>query len=148
MKYRPNTAAILQNAALEILICERRDANGSWQFPQGGLDEGETHEQALERELEEELGLQPRDYRVITHKGPYRYLLGEGRTKKGFDGQEQRYFLLSFIGADGRLNVETVRPEFQSYKWIKPADFKLKWLPFFKHEVYRAVFKDFFDVRL
>lgn len=72
MKFRPNVAAIIQNHSAHILICERLDTAGTWQFPQGGVDFGETHVEALERELAEELSLQPWDYRIVTRKGPYR----------------------------------------------------------------------------
>ncbi len=146
MKYRPNVAVILQNKIGQILICERVSDPGSWQFPQGGVDEGETHEHALERELLEELALKPDDYKLLKRKGPYRYLLGEGRTKKGYDGQEQHYFLADFIAADSRINVATLHQEFRDFKWIKPEEFELKWLAKMKRDVYRAVFKDFFDI--
>ena len=56
-RYRPCVAALLQNAAGMILICERRDFAESWQFPQGGIDAGESPREALVRELMEELGL-------------------------------------------------------------------------------------------
>src|SRR5438067_8221410 len=56
-RYRLNVAAILQNREGKILVCERADATGAWQFPQGGVDEGETLEAALARELVEEIGL-------------------------------------------------------------------------------------------
>ena len=55
MKYRLNVAAILRNGAGKILIGERKDRSGAWQFPQGGVDEGETLAQALVRELREEI---------------------------------------------------------------------------------------------
>jgi putative (di)nucleoside polyphosphate hydrolase len=148
MKYRPNVAAILQNASGRILIGERCDLPGAWQFPQGGLAKGESHAEALVRELREELSLEPEAYRVITSKGPYRYLFKKGRVKRGYHGQEQHYFLASFHGSDLQIDVETENPEFQAARWIFPHEFRLCWLPDFKREVYRAVLKDFFEVLL
>src|SRR6187399_2625970 len=91
--YRPNVACILRNAAGEILVCERSDWPGCWQFPQGGVKGQETLLEALHREVTEELGLQSGDYRLLTSKGPYRYLFANNGKKAGFDGQEQHYFL-------------------------------------------------------
>ena len=84
LKYRTNVAAILRNAKKEILICERFGMPGAWQFPQGGIDAKETPEQALARELWEEIGVDPGDFQVVERRGPYWYLFGEGRTKKGY----------------------------------------------------------------
>ena len=148
MKYRPNVAAILQDPSGRILIGERCGLVGSWQFPQGGMDRGETREQALIRELREELSLVPEAYRVIEFKGPYRYLFKKGRVKRGYHGQEQHYFLASFHGTDSEIDVATPKPEFQSVRWIFPHEFQLNWLPDFKQEVYRAVLKDFFEIAL
>ena len=144
--YRLNAAAILQRTDGRILICERLREPGSWQFAQGGVDPGETMEQALVREMEEELSLQPGDYLVITRKGPYRYLFGRGRKKKGFDGQEQTYFLTLMTCPETKINVRTPHQEFQRARWIHPEEFDLCWLPDFKREVYRAVLFDFFGV--
>lgn len=146
IRYRPNVAAILQNDAGRILICERIDIPGAWQFPQGGVEPGESHAQALEREMREELSLAPGDYKIISHRGPYRYTLGEGRTKHGFHGQEQEYFLLQLIVPESRIDVKTAHQEFRSARWIMPAGFDLSWLPPMKREVYRSVLRDFFDV--
>src|SRR5689334_381169 len=61
-KYRPNVAGILRNRDGKILICERIHVRNAWQFPQGGVDEGETLEEALVRELWEEIGLDAKDF--------------------------------------------------------------------------------------
>lgn len=144
--YRRNAAAIVQRTDGRILICERLWEPGSWQFAQGGVDSGETMEQALVREMEEELSLRPGDYLVITRKGPYRYLFGNGRKKKGFEGQEQIYFLTLMTCPETKINVATPHQEFRRTRWIQPEEFELCWLPDFKREVYRAVLFDFFGV--
>lgn len=148
IEYRSNVAGILRNAAGQILVCERLNVPGAWQFPQGGVDAGEGLEQALGRELWEEIGVVPEDYRIIAARGPYRYLFGGGRTKKGYHGKEQHYFLCEFLAPDSRINVETAHPEFRAWKWIAPGEFRLEWLPAMKIEVYRAVFRDFFGITL
>ena len=87
-------------------------------------------------------------YRIVESKGPYRYLFPPGRTKEGFDGQEQTYFLVEFTGADSNIDVMTDQPEFLQFRWIEPSEFKIGWVPKFKREVYRRVFFDFFRVTL
>jgi putative (di)nucleoside polyphosphate hydrolase len=148
IRYRPNVAAILQNADGRILVCERIDIPGAWQFPQGGIEPGETLEQALEREMREELSLEPGDYKVLGQKGKYRYVLGEGKIKKGYHGQEQEYFLLQLVSPETCINLETPEQEFKASRWIVPSEFDLRWLPSMKREVYRHVMWDFFNVEL
>lgn len=146
--YRPNVAAILRNARGEILICERLGVDGAWQFPQGGIDGDETPEEALVREVWEEIGVKAEDFAIVERRGPYRYLFGGGRTKRGHHGKEQFYFLCDFTGREDRINVETEHPEFQAFRWIEPAQFEMRWLPEMKREVYAAVFADFFGVKI
>jgi putative (di)nucleoside polyphosphate hydrolase len=147
-RFRSNVGAILKRADGRILIGERSTVAGAWQFPQGGIKKSETPQTALSRELLEELSLASAYYRVIQSKGPYRYLFPPGRTKDGFDGQEQTYFLLEFTGTDTNLDVKTEEPEFIRIRWIEPKDFQIDWVPKFKREVYRRVFLDFFKVVL
>ena len=147
-EYRSNVAGILRNPEGRILVCERLEVEGAWQFPQGGVDEGESLEEALRRELWEEIGVVPEDYRIVETRGPYRYLFGDGRRKRGYHGKEQHYFLCDFSGPDARIRVETEHPEFRAWKWIAPAEFQTGWLPDMKLEVYRAVFRDFFKITL
>jgi putative (di)nucleoside polyphosphate hydrolase len=148
MKYSPNVAGILRNPAGHILIGERVAVAGAWQFPQGGIDPGETPEQAIQRELWEEIGVLPQDYRLLERRGPYYYLFPPGVTKKGHHGKEQWYFLADFHGSDARINVATEHPEFRAWRWVEPRAFQIAWLPEMKRAVYRQVFRDFFAVEL
>lgn len=148
MKLKLNVAGILQDQEGQILICERLDVKGAWQFPQGGVDKGETLEQALKREMREEISLKASSYTIAASKGPYRYLYPEGRLKKGFQGKEQHYFLLEFVGERSLIDIETDHPEFRDSRWIYPSDFEIAWLPEMKREVYRQVFRDFFGICL
>ena len=146
LRFRPNVGAIIKRVDGKILIGERSDVPGAWQFPQGGVKKSETALEALTRELQEEVSLEPAHYRVIKSKGPYRYLFRPGRTKEGFDGQEQIYFLIELTGPDSSIEVATEQPEFSRIRWIEPSEFKTDWVPAFKQGVYRQVFVDFFGI--
>jgi putative (di)nucleoside polyphosphate hydrolase len=147
-RYRSNVGAIIKGIDGKILIGERSNVPGAWQFPQGGVKKSENSREALSRELLEELSLAPANYRVLESKGPYRYVFPPGRTKEGFDGQEQIYFLIQFTGMDSNINIATEQPEFVQFRWIEPSQFQIDWVPGFKQDVYRQVFFDFFRVAL
>jgi len=144
LKYQTNVAGILRKPDGRIFVGERLTISNAWQFPQGGVDAGETHEDAIRRELWEEIGVLADDYRIVQKRGPYYYLFPPGITKKGQHGKEQYYFLCDYHGPDERFNVAQEHPEFRAWKWIDPADFRIEWLPEMKREVYRQVFQDFF----
>jgi putative (di)nucleoside polyphosphate hydrolase len=148
MGYKLNVAGIVRDSAGKILVCERGDAAGAWQFPQGGVDGNETLEEALARELWEEISLTAADYTIVSRKGPYRYLYGNGRMKKGNHGKEQHYFLVNLSASKSRINVDTLHPEFQDTMWIAPEEFQITWLPEMKRPVYRAVLRDFFNIEV
>ena len=145
--YRPNVAAIIRRSDHKILVGERSDRPGSWQFPQGGIKPRETPEQALERELLEEVGLPGGSYRIIERKETYRYLFDGCRTKEGFHGQEQIYFLIELLPGFEPKH-ETSEPEFRALNWIVPSEFNIEWVPPFKREVYRQVLSLFFGVQM
>ncbi len=148
--YRPNAAAVILNSVGFLLICERAKEHGAWQFPQGGIDEGENALQAVQREIHEEVGFQPEHYVIESNFTGLRYdypaeVLASILHKRGksYIGQEQTYFLC-------RLHEKAPEPkldqrEFRAYRWIDPRDFDLNWLPQFKREVYRQVMEHFFS---
>lgn len=151
VSYRPNVAALMTNCAGNLLICERATVRGAWQFPQGGVDPGESIIAALHREVSEEIGLLPAHYEVQSSRDGYRYLYPEGvREKKlkrhGSHGQEQTYFLCRLKPGAPPVNVNQRPREFRAYRWIPPEEFELDWLPDFKREVYRQVMRDFFRI--
>lgn len=136
-----------------LLICERWQVPGAWQFPQGGVDAGESADEALRREVREEIGLKPRDYEIVGSKSGYRYLYPEEvRRKKvrkhGCHGQEQEYFLCRLRPGAAEVDTNQRPREFAGHRWILPEEFDLDWLPDFKREVYREVMRDFFAIRL
>lgn len=144
--YRPNVALILRNPAGEILVCERSDWTDCWQFPQGGVKKNEAVLEALKREVREELSLKPQSYKVLTSKGPYQYLFMEGRKKDGCDGQEQTYFLAELTDENADIRFDGESDEFRAARWLRPEAYDLAWVAPMKREVYRRVFRDFFDV--
>lgn len=148
---RPNVALLLVNSEDRLLVCERKRIRNAWQFPQGGVDEGESLEEAFVREVEEEIGLPPESYTMLRQQGGYSYLYPDGLVKKKagwFKGQEQTYFLCRLHEEAPEIDITREPREFRDYQWIRPEDFQLEWLPPFKQKVYREVLHDFFDVQL
>jgi len=145
--YRQNVAALIVNTKGRLLICERKGQDGAWQFPQGGVDTGESHEDALRREVWEEVGYRPEHYSVVEKRGGYRYLYPD-YSKKKYDGQDQTYYLLRLHQYAPEPDLMKKNEEFQAYSWIYPFQFEPDWAPRFKKKVFTSVMKDFFGVRL
>jgi putative (di)nucleoside polyphosphate hydrolase len=148
-RYRPNVAAILERPKGVILVAKRYGVEDAWQFPQGGVDEGEKIEEGLYREVEEELGVGPALYEILETRSGYRYRFPNGRTKQGYDGQEQTYFRCRYMGKDRDIDLGAhSSEEFDDYRWIEPGEFLLEWVPKFKRKVYVRVFEDFYGVQI
>ena len=148
-KYRPNVAAILQRSDHKILVAERKDVENAWQFPQGGVDAGEDLLSALYREVEEEIGVGRNLYEIVQCRSAYRYKFPNNHLKKGiWCGQEQTYFLCVYLGTDDDICLDGHSEEFSRSMWITPDEFQLTWLPKFKRQVYKEVFRDFFNLKL
>jgi putative (di)nucleoside polyphosphate hydrolase len=120
--FRPNVGIILLNQRNQV-FWGKRIRTHSWQFPQGGIDRGETPEQAMFRELHEEVGLHPEHVRIVArtrdwlrYEVPDRYIR---RDARGFyKGQKQIWFLLQLVAHDHVLNLRaTDHPEFDAWRW-------------------------------
>lgn len=120
--YRPNAAALIVRRdpqfGLQLLLGERRNLPGSWHWPQGGIDPGETPRAALHREVYEETGLD--DVRIrytFPFRLRYRFPQSLGRKFHPRVGQEQSYFIVS-IGHDAQPDLALASsPEFVQLQW-------------------------------
>ena len=146
--YRKNVAAIVLNKGNKDLVAERSDVPGAFQFPQGGMNENEVEEEAILRELREELGTDKFEI-ILKSEKTYRYDFPEEVKKifeNKYDGQEQRYFLIRFTGNDNEINLTSSDTEFKSFKWIPFSEDIYKNIIEFKRKVYKEVFNDFKDI--
>lgn len=127
-RFRDNVGAILRRPADgHILLCERLKPAGIWQLPQGGVDPGESKEEAIWRELGEELGLsEPRSVcRLLGHGPPTRYEFApnyDAPIARTYRGQEQTIFVFDFLGTDDMFRLDAFEvPEFGSLQWVTIA---------------------------
>lgn len=145
-RFRPNVAAIVMSAKYphkcEIFIASRTDVENAWQFPQGGIDDGESSKDALFRELEEEIGT--RDVEIIAEYPnwvSYEFPPAIAQKMYPYDGQRQKYYLVK-LKKGAKININTELPEFSEYKFV-PTENIYDYITFFKRTVYKQVLKYF-----
>ena len=144
--YRPNVAIVILNGENKALWA-KRVAEDAWQFPQGGVNEGESLKDAMYRELMEEVGLTPDHVEIIgqtknwlRYDVPRKWLRRDGYNR--YKGQKQIWFLLKFIGKDSDIFLtNSEKPEFDSWRWNN------FWSPLeqvidFKSEVYKKALNE------
>ena len=138
--YRKNIGIILCNSKNELLICKRLKED-SWQFPQGGFEKNESSENAMFRELFEEIGLQKNDIIILGKTKKWlKYNLPKKYQRKTNNqlciGQKQIWFLLRLVSNDQSINLCTSKkPEFDGWEWVsakKPLEIVIS----FKKNVY------------
>jgi putative (di)nucleoside polyphosphate hydrolase len=138
--YRPNVGIILCNSHSQV-FWGKRIREDSWQFPQGGIKQGESPEQAMFRELEEEIGLKPEHVRILGRTRDWlRYDVPAHWVKRewrgSYRGQKQIWYLLKLVGRDSDVSLRASgHPEFDAWRWHE------YWVPLesvieFKREVY------------
>lgn len=145
--YRLNVGIVIANGQGDVLWAHRT-RQGGWQFPQGGMQDRETPRQAMYRELQEEVGLQPGDIEVwgVT-RGWLRYRLPDKMVRNDVDkktciGQKQKWFLLKLKADDSAVRLDATRkPEFDEWRWVS------YWYPVnqiieFKRWVYQRMLKE------
>jgi putative (di)nucleoside polyphosphate hydrolase len=150
--YRQNVGIIICNLAGQLLWAKRCGQH-AWQFPQGGINVGESTEQAMYRELYEEVGLSPKEVRLLSstrhwlhYQIPKRLI--RWHSKPLCIGQKQKWFLLRLQGDEQCVNVRaTGTPEFDDWRWVS------YWYPVrqavsFKRNVYRQVLQEFASIAL
>ncbi len=139
--YRPNVGIVLANQQGQLLWA-RRIGQDSWQFPQGGIRSDETPEEAMLRELHEEVGLHSHQVEVMTcTQGWLHYRLPDRLVRRHREpvciGQKQKWFLLRMLATDSDVCFHrNAKPEFDHWRWVS------YWYPLgqvvaFKREVYR-----------
>ena len=142
--YRPNVGIVLINSAGQVLWA-RRSRHDGWQFPQGGIEQGETLEQAAYRELYEEVGLRQQNVELVGRTRDWlRYdVPGSLRSRSTkFKGQKQVWFLMKLLASDRAICLDhSDVPEFDQWQWV---DY---WLPprkvvSFKRSVYELALSE------
>ncbi len=142
--YRPNVGIMLVDNNRRVLAGEAFNYRGEWMMPQGGMDEGETTLQAMQRELFEETSILPEQARVVkVHHEWLSYQFRAPLKKEGilYKGQRQKWFLLEYNGPLPDAS-KTQDREFTQFDWVTP-----EWLidntTRFKAEVYKIIFAEF-----
>ena len=152
--FRANVGIILANDENKLLLGGRVGAKG-WQFPQGGMFEGEDPVDAMYRELHEEIGLEAADVEVLGVTSDWlRYRLPNKFIRRSSKplciGQKQRWFILRLLSDDSRVRFDRCdKPEFDRVRWVpfwRPVNeviyFKRRVYARALHELGPAVFPD------
>ena len=149
--FRLNVGIIVMNKQGQLLWARRRYMHEAWQFPQGGIQERETPEEAMYRELDEELGLSQSQVKILAeskHWFSYRLpkMFVREYQKPVCIGQKQRWFLLQLTAGDYSVNLNKGdKPEFDAWRWVDYW-YPLQQVVDFKKPVYEKALNEFLPI--
>ena len=149
-KYRRCVGMMILNSNNEILVGKRLDhPSGHWQMPQGGIDENENPEEAVWREMLEEIGTNnatmiKQSDQWINYSIPKETLATLPWGHK-YIGQTQKWFVFRFNGNENEINVSTVNPEFSEWRWSQHNLLVENIVPF-KRNTYKKILEEFKDL--
>jgi putative (di)nucleoside polyphosphate hydrolase len=146
LPYRLGVGMMILDKYNRVFVGSRRDTRSrSWQMPQGGIDLGETPSAAVMREMEEEIGCN-KGYIIAESRNWYCYRIPKNLIPKLWEGQycgqKQKWFLIRFTGDDEDIDVNTMNPEFQTWKWVEFKELLKDVVPF-KLRLYKSVIREF-----
>lgn len=146
--YRLNVGIILLSDQGRVFWGHRVGNRNAWQFPQGGMMPGESPEETLYREMEEEVGLTEADVSLLggtrdwlTYRLPRRFLRRRGNAPHCI-GQRQKWFLLRLTAQEERIDLQrSDQPEFQDWRWVSYW-YPVRKVVHFKRGVYVRALKE------
>jgi putative (di)nucleoside polyphosphate hydrolase len=149
-RYRPNVGVVLFHPDGRVWLGRRANTPEpyNWQFPQGGVDDGEDLYAAARRELAEETGvtttsLLGRTDGWLAYDFPADHM--GSKIAKGWKGQRQVWFALRFDGDEAEMDLSGQgHPEFDAWRWARLEEAAPLVVPF-KRPTYEAVTQAFAD---
>lgn len=150
--YRQGVGIMLLNQDHSIFVGQRLDTPGAWQMPQGGLDDGESPQQAAFRELAEETGCpKEKAQKLMEHPEWLSYdlpfSLADSLWQGRYRGQTQKWFALQFFGTEAEIDLATHDREFSKWRWASPQELP-KIAVSFKRPLYTKLLEDLYPKAL
>lgn len=141
--FRPNVSALILSEEYPtkelFFIAKRNDLKNIWQFPQGGIESSESIEEALHREMEEEIGI--KNFDVISLYDEwlyYKFSKPIVRDNITYIGQKQKFFLIK-LKDNGEINLDSITPEFDDYKFVDYDGLRKEISPFKRDTYYKVL---------
>ena len=135
--YRKNVVGFIFNAKNQVLLVNWAKDNNYWSLPQGGVDKGESEEEAIRREMKEEIGTN--NFNILgKFKNIYKYKWPKNYSHGGYKGQKQTLYILEFKGDDS--DIKLCYWEHKKWKWVNIENLTKE-----AHEVHQTAYGIFLE---